>query len=88
MTRENGIYRKFQEIIKIWYTSICPSLTSIPGAIMQIINLIDWVLSILTTLFCALFLFSSIREKERRAAFITFICLAGNMGLWSFLILF
>ncbi|MCX6583989.1 MAG: 4Fe-4S dicluster domain-containing protein [Candidatus Aminicenantes bacterium] len=55
---------------------------------MQIINLIDWILSILTTLFCALFLFSSIREKERRATFLAFTCLAGNAGLWGFFILF
>ncbi|MDQ1349992.1 MAG: 4Fe-4S ferredoxin-type protein, partial [Acidobacteriota bacterium] len=49
---------------------------------------IDWILLISTTIFIALFLFSSIREKERRAAFITFLCLAGNAGLWGFLILF
>lgn len=55
---------------------------------MQIVKFIDWLLLILTTLLIALFLLSSIQEKERRAAFRAFICLVGNAGLWNLFILF
>ncbi|MCU0287641.1 MAG: 4Fe-4S dicluster domain-containing protein [Acidobacteria bacterium] len=55
---------------------------------MHIINLIDWIFLILTTALVALFLFSSIREKERRAILLAFLCLLGNGGGWIFFILF
>ncbi len=55
---------------------------------MEIVNIINWVLLAMTTVLIAVFLFSSIGEKERRAALLAFVCLVGNAGVWIFFILF
>ena len=55
---------------------------------MGIVNVINWVLLAMTAVLMTVFLFSSIGEKERRAALLASVCLAGNAGAWTFFILF
>jgi ferredoxin len=50
--------------------------------------IINWICLIITDLFLVLLLVSSILEKEKRAALLSFLAAAVNSGVWIFFILF
>jgi reductive dehalogenase len=52
------------------------------------IEIVNWILLALTSGFLLLLLVSSMAEKEKRAAFISFLALCANTGLWVALILY